>query len=78
MNPPPQSLVPAIPMRMRPKPEYMRRGDVWKLCQRNRIGKHKFSELFGPECSARVYLTKGGRALYVRSTVLALLGLKDE
>lgn len=74
MNP----VIPSIPMRARQKPEYLRRADVLKLAKRNNISKRKVAAIFGPECPARKVLPGATRALYVRVTVLALLGLKDE
>lgn len=60
-----------------PKPSaYMTYAAVRKLCAKNGISGYKFRIIFGQDCPAKKVLPNCKRAVYVRESVLELLGLQ--
>jgi len=64
----------------KPKPTYLKRCDVVKLCQRSAHlnAEYAVKLLFPPGCAARKVLIPGGKDVYIRAVVLEVLGLTDD
>lgn len=63
----------------KPKPRYMTRAEVIKLCRRHNLARwYADTVLCARESAARVLLTGRKYAVYDRAVVFDVLGLKDE